>query len=114
MRGGDVRTGELFSYVDLEDRVRRGHPLRAIRRIVNEALAALEGEFAVLYSPIGRLSIAPEKLLRGMLLQAFYSIRTAADGTAGIRPAVPVVRWHRHRRCGLGPFGVLEEPGPAA
>lgn len=76
MRGGDVRTGELFSYVDLEDRVRRDHPLRAIRLIVNEALGSLEGEFAALYSPIGRPSIAPEKLLRAMLLQAFYSIRS--------------------------------------
>ena len=54
MRGGDVRTGELFSYVDLEDRVRRNHPLRAIRQIVNDALALLEREFAALYSPIGR------------------------------------------------------------
>lgn len=76
MRGGDVRTGELFSYVDLEDRVRRDHPLRAVRLIVNEALVCLEGEFAALYSPIGRPSIAPEKLLRAMLLQAFYSIRS--------------------------------------
>jgi len=76
MRGDDVRTGELFSYVDLEDRVRRGHPLRAIRLIVNEALGSLEGAFAALYSPIGRPSIAPEKLLRAMLLQAFYSIRS--------------------------------------
>lgn len=74
MRGGDVRTGELFSYVDLEDRVRRNHPLRAIRQIVNDALALLEREFAALYSPIGRPSIAPEKLLRAMLLQAFYSV----------------------------------------
>jgi transposase len=76
MRGGDVRTGELFSYVDLEDRVRRDHPLRAIRLIVNDALTSLEGEFSALYSPIGRPSIAPEKLLRAMLLQAFYSIRS--------------------------------------
>ncbi|MBB4233168.1 transposase [Rhizobium mongolense] len=76
MRGGDVRTGELFSYVDLEDRVRNDHPLRAIRQIVNDALVSLEGEFAALYSPIGRPSIAPEKLLRVMLLQAFYSIRS--------------------------------------
>ncbi|SDA92917.1 Transposase [Sinorhizobium sp. NFACC03] len=76
MRGGDVRTGELFSYVDLEDRVRRDHPLRAIRQIVNDALVFLEREFAALYSPIGRPSIAPEKLLRAMLLQAFYSIRS--------------------------------------
>jgi transposase len=76
MRGGDDRSGELFSYVDLEARVRRDHPLRAIRMIVNEALAALEREFAALYSPIGRPSIPPEKLLRAMLLQAFYSIRS--------------------------------------
>jgi len=76
VRGGDNRTGELFSYVDLEARVRRDHPLRAIRMIVNEALSALEREFAALYSPIGRPSIPPEKLLRAMLLQAFYSIRS--------------------------------------
>ncbi|SFU15567.1 IS5 family transposase [Mesorhizobium sp. YR577] len=76
MRGEDKRTGELFSYVDLEARVRRDHPLRAIRMIVNEALDALKGEFAALYSPIGRPSIPPEKLLRAMLLQAFYSIRS--------------------------------------
>ena len=76
MRGGDNRTGELFSYVDVEARVRRDHPLRPIRMIVNEALSALEREFAALYSPIGRPSIPPEKLLRAMLLQAFYSIRS--------------------------------------
>ena len=76
MRGGDERTGALFSYVDLEVRVRRDHPLRKIREIVNAALASLEPEFAVLYSPIGRPSIPPEKLLRAMLLQAFYSIRS--------------------------------------
>jgi transposase len=76
VRGGDERSGELFSYVDLEARVRRDHPLRVIRGIVNEALSALEREFSALYSPIGRPSIPPEKLLRAMLLQAFYSIRS--------------------------------------
>jgi transposase len=76
VRGVDDRSGALFSYVDLEARVRRDHPLRAIRAIVNEALAALERDFAVLYSPIGRPSIPPEQLLRAMLLQAFYSIRS--------------------------------------
>jgi transposase len=76
VRGGDNRTGELFSYVDLEARVRRDHPLRAIRTIVNEALSALERDFAALYSPIGRPSIPPEKLPRAMLLHAFYSIRS--------------------------------------
>jgi len=78
MRGGDDRAGELFSYVDLEARVREDHPLRAIRSIVNEALVLLEREFAALYARIGRPSIAPEKLLRAMLLQAF--IRSARSG----------------------------------
>jgi len=76
VRGSDSRTGELFSYVDLEARVRRDHPLRAIREIVNEVLLALAEDFAVLYSPLGRPSIPPEKLLRALLLQAFYSIRS--------------------------------------
>ena len=58
MRGGDNRTGELFSYVDLEARVRRDHPVRAIRTIVNAALSALEREFTGLYSPIGRKSVS--------------------------------------------------------
>ena len=76
MKGMDERTGALFSYVDLEARVRRDHPLRTIREIVSTALSSLAGEFSALYSPIGRPSIAPEKLLRAMLLQAFYSIRS--------------------------------------
>ena len=76
MRGGDEGSGELFSYVDLEKRVRSEHPLRAIRAIVNATLAALEADLAALYAPVGRPSIAPEKLLRAMLLQAFYSIRS--------------------------------------
>ena len=76
MRGGDERCGELFSYVDLEARVRQDHPLRVIREIVNAALRDLQGEFAALYSLIGRPSIPPEKLLRATLLQAFYSIRS--------------------------------------
>jgi transposase len=76
MRGEDERSGSLFSYVDLEARVGRNHPLRTIRMIVNEALAALAGDFSALYSPMGRPSIPPEKLLRAMLLQTFYSIRS--------------------------------------
>ena len=72
MRGGDERSGSLFSYVDLEARVGKDHPLRTIRGIVNEALAALSGEFSALYSRSGRPSIPPEKLLRAML----YSIRS--------------------------------------
>jgi transposase len=76
LRGSDERTGALFSYVDLETRVRKDHPLRTIRRLVNDALSALEADFAALYSGLGLPSIAPEKLLRAILLQAFYSIRS--------------------------------------
>jgi transposase len=76
MRGVDERTGELFNSVDLERRVRADHPLRPIRALVNEALVALQQEFALLYARIGRPSIPPEKLLRAMLLQAFYSLRS--------------------------------------
>ena len=76
MRGMDERSGLLFSYVDLEGRVPGSHPLRAIRLIVNEALSVLTARFEALYSPFGRPSIPPEQLLRAMLLQAFYSIRS--------------------------------------
>jgi transposase len=76
MRGGDERSGSLFSYVDLEARVGAQHPLRTIRGLVNEALTGLSGDFSTMYSRMGRPSIPPEKLLRAMLLQAFYSIRS--------------------------------------
>ena len=76
MRGSDERSGELFSYIDLEQRVRWDHPLRAIRSLTDTALEALSANFAALYSGMGRPSIAPEMLLRAMLLQAFYSVRS--------------------------------------
>ena len=76
MRGDDEICGKLFSYIDLEERVRADHPLRSIRKIANAALAALSGDFAALYSGMGRPSVPPEKLLRAMLLQAFYSLRS--------------------------------------
>jgi len=76
MRGGDARTEALFSYVSCEARVPKDHPLRTIRNIVNEALAALSPAFEKLYAKCGRPSIPPEKLLRALLLQAFYSVRS--------------------------------------
>ena len=76
MRGGDERSGALFSYVDLEARVGKDHPLRTIHMVVNAALAGLSGEFSALYARMGRPSIPPEKLLRAMLLQVFYTIRS--------------------------------------
>jgi hypothetical protein len=78
VRGGDNRTGELFSYVDLEARVRRDHPLRPIRMIVNEALSALEREFAALYSPIGRPSIRPRSCCERCCCKRF--IQSARSG----------------------------------
>jgi transposase len=79
MRGGEQRAGSLFAYVDLEDRVPARHPLRLIRTIVNQALAALSADFDRLYGRIGRPSIPPEKLLRALLLQAFYSTARSAS-----------------------------------
>src|SRR5205814_8527386 len=76
MRGSDQHSGDLFSYVDIEARVPGRHPLRLIRSIVNEVLSSLDGEFDKLYADTGRGSIAPERLLRSSLLQAFYSIRS--------------------------------------
>ena len=76
MRGQDQRSGSLFSYVDLEERVPAKHPLRVIRGIVNDVLGSLSSDFEALYSHTGRRSIPPEKLLRALLLQAFYSIRS--------------------------------------
>ena len=71
MRGGDIETSGLFSYVSCEARVPVGHPLRAIRAIVDEALEVLSPDFERMYPPIERPSIPPEKLLRALLLQAF-------------------------------------------
>jgi transposase len=76
MRGADEQTGALFSYLSPDAMVPKDHPLRAIRPLVNAALARLSPDFERLYAPTGRASIAPERLLRALLLQAFYSVRS--------------------------------------
>jgi transposase len=76
MRGEDERSEGLFSYVSCSARVPEEHPLRIISPIVDRALKALSGDFETLYAPLGRPSIPPEKLLRALLLQAFYSVRS--------------------------------------
>lgn len=76
MRGTDRRSGSLFSYVDIEVRVPKEHPLRRVRELVNGALSKLDKRFGELYSNDGRPSIPPERLLRASLLQLFYSIRS--------------------------------------
>ena len=76
MRGDDQQQGAVFSYVSLEQRVPADHPLRVIRAMVDEALGRLSGRFDQLYASTGRPSIAPEKLLRALLLQALYGKRS--------------------------------------
>jgi len=77
MRGDDVQQQAMFSYLSPEARVPQDHPLRPIRRMVNQALAELDGEFQAMYSREGRPSIPPEKLMRALLLQILYTIRSA-------------------------------------
>lgn len=77
MRGSDRAGADgLFSYVSAEARVPATHPLRLIRAVVDEALEALSAEFEALYARVGRPSVPPEKLIRALLLQAFFSIRS--------------------------------------
>jgi transposase len=76
MRGADEQPGSMFSYVSLEERVPPDHPLRTIRRITDRALERLSPRFGTLYVNFGRPSIPPEKLLRALLLQALYTIRS--------------------------------------
>ena len=76
MRGEDVEQPQLFSYVSLEARVPKNHPLRRIRTLFDQVLDGLSGEFDRLYADSGRPSIPPEKLLRALLLQALYTVRS--------------------------------------
>ena len=76
MRGEDQRSEGFFSYVRLETRIPTDHPLRAIRELVDAALSGLSRSFDTLYAREGRPSIPPERLLRALLLQAFYTVRS--------------------------------------
>ena len=76
MRGNDHQQEEIFSYVSSERRVRQDHPLRRVRAMTDAALQQMSPEFDALYARAGRPSIAPEKLLRTLLLQALYSVRS--------------------------------------
>src|SRR5215475_12957119 len=76
MRGIDATQSAMFSYVSPERRVPKDHPLRQIRSLCDIALKALSREFDEMYSDIGRPSIAPEKLLRALLLQILYTLRS--------------------------------------
>ncbi len=76
MRGSDREQGSMFSYVSLETRIPEDHPLRPMRAMVDEALRGLSRRFSELYASTGRPSIPPERLLRALLLQVLYSIRS--------------------------------------
>jgi transposase len=76
MRGVDQQQNHIFSYLSPEERVRKDHPLRAIRVMVDEVLRQLSRRFDAMYAKVGRPSIAPEQLLRAQLLQMLYSIRS--------------------------------------
>jgi transposase len=76
VRGNDEQTGHLFSYLSPEERVPAHHPLRAIRAMTDEALADLSDRFELLYARVGRPSIPPEQLLRALVLQILYSVRS--------------------------------------
>ena len=76
MREADLQQNHIFSYLCPEDRVRKDHPLRTIRAMVDEVLKQLSPRFDTMYAKVGRPSIPPEQLLRAQLLQMLYSIRS--------------------------------------
>src|ERR1700724_3517710 len=76
MRGDDIQQAAMFSYLSPEQRVPAEHPLRAIRQVCDQVLTQLSGLFATMYAEIGRPSVAPEKLLRALLLQVLYTVRS--------------------------------------
>src|SRR5712691_6625982 len=76
MRADDAEPETLFSYITPSQRVPQDHPLRRVREIVDKALEAMSGRFQKLYSRTGRPSIPPEKLIRALLLQVLYTIRS--------------------------------------
>jgi transposase len=93
MRGEDLQQHELFSYGSLEQRIPADHPLRPIRIMVDEALREMSACFDEIYGEEGRKLIPPERLLRALLLQMLYTVRSErlADGTTAVQPAVPLV-----------------------
>ena len=116
MRGIDHQQSHMFSYLSPEARVRKDHPLRAIRAMVDEVLRALSPQFDRMYAREGRPSIAPEKLLRAQLLQMLYSIRSERLLMEEIDYSV-LFRWFVGLNSGRGGVGrdhLHQESGPAA
>ena len=106
----------MFSYVSLEDRIPASHPLRGVRKLVDAVLAEMSKEFDGMYAKVGRPSIPPERLLRALLLQVFYSVRSERMLMEQLDYNL-LFRWFvgsGDRRAGVEPRGVQQEPGPAA
>ena len=116
MRGGDERSGALFSYVDLEARVRRIIRCGRSAMIVNEALAALDERFlGALFADGSAVDPAGEAAAGDAAAGVLFDpLGAAADGAAGVRSAVSLVRGPWRRRSGVGSLDLLEEPRPAA
>jgi transposase len=116
MRGDDDLQEGMFSYLSPEKRVPADHPLRPIRKMVDEILKELSPKFAKLYSDVGRPSIAPERLLRSLLLQIFYSVRSERMLIEQLqyKHAVPVVCRDGDGRSGMESRGVQQESGALA
>ena len=110
MRGEIDPQPEMFSYVDLESRILPSHPTRKIRHIVDAALMELEPTFAEMYSDRSRPSIPLEQLLRAVLLQILFTIRSELMMMERIDYDL-LVRGLGDRRFGAEPFGIFEGPG---
>ena len=116
MRGDDNQQEGIFSYISPEKRVPADHPLRPIRKMVDEILKEMSPQFQKLYSEVGRPSIAPERLLRSLLLQIFYSVRSERMLIEQLEYnlLVPVVCGDGDGRGGVESRGVQEESGALA
>jgi Transposase domain (DUF772) len=113
MRGAPERQMAMLTTLSPEDVIPAEHPIRRIRTVVDEVLASLDGEFEAMYSAIGRPSVPPEQLLKATVLMALYSIRSER-AFCELRPTPQVVLGPSHRRGGLRPHHVHQEPGAPA
>src|ERR1700736_3726972 len=116
MRGLDHQQSAMFSYLSPEQRVPSDHPLRAVRQMADTILAQLSQVFSKMYSDIGRRSISPEKLLRALLLEVLYTVRSERMLMEQLEYNL-LFRWF----VGLNmddpvwdPHGIQQESGPAA
>src|SRR5216117_2299194 len=101
MRGeGTGSEPHMWSYVPLERRIPSDHPLRPLRAMVDTILGELSPQFDELHSKVGRPSIPPEHLLRALLLQVLYTVRSERCSWTRLQPALPMVRGFFHYRSG--------------